>query len=334
MTQTTAQLTHTTAQRTATPRHYLMCPPTYFDVVYAINPWMDPSSPVDTAKAVAQWEALREAYEARGHKVDVIEPEPGLPDMVYAANGGIVVGGRALAARFTHPERAAEGPAYDRWFDTPGAGAYRRLGESVEVMEGEGDLLLIGKLLLAGTGFRTTPAGHAEVAERLELAAQGIELVPLELVDPRYYHLDTALSVLDDGAVSGETVVAYHPEAFSPAAQETLRTLFPGAILVGADDAAVLGLNVVSDGLHVFLSDRAHDYADALKERGFVPVGIDLSEIFKGGGSVKCCTLELRPDTAAPAVPALTGTALATTVLASAVLADASAANANEETSR
>jgi N-dimethylarginine dimethylaminohydrolase len=295
MTQTIAHAPHTTAQRTATPRHYLMCPPTYFDVVYAINPWMDPSSPVDTAKALAQWEALRAAYEARGHRVDVIEPEPGLPDMVYAANGGIVVGGRALAARFTFPERAAEGPAYDRWFGTSAAAGYRRLGEAVETMEGEGDLLLIGKLLLAGTGFRTTPAGHAEVAERLELAEQGIELVPLELVDPRYYHLDTALSVLDDGAVSGETVVAYHPEAFSPAAQETLRRLFPDAILVGADDAAVLGLNVVSDGLHVFLSDRARDYADALKERGFVPVGIDLSEIFKGGGSVKCCTLELRP---------------------------------------
>lgn len=306
MTQTTAPLTQTTAQRTATPRHYLMCPPTYFDVVYAINPWMDPSSPVDTAKALAQWEALRAAYEARGHRVDVIEPEPGLPDMVYAANGGIVVGGRALAARFTFPERAAEGPAYDRWFDTPEAEGYRRLGEAVETMEGEGDLLLIGKLLLAGTGFRTTPAGHTEVAERLELAEQGIELVPLELVDPRYYHLDTALSVLDDGAVSGETVVAYYPEAFSPAAQETLRRLFPDAILVGAEDAAVLGLNVVSDGLHVFLSDRARDYADALKERGFVPVGVDLSEIFKGGGSVKCCTLELRPaadDAASPLAP-------------------------------
>ncbi|MCP2263213.1 dimethylargininase [Promicromonospora thailandica] len=328
-------MTQTMVQRTATPRHYLMCPPTYFDVVYAINPWMDPSSPVDTTKALAQWEALRAAYQARGHRVDVIEPEPGLPDMVYAANGGIVVGGRALAARFTYPERAAEGPAYDRWFGSPAAEGYRRLGESVEIMEGEGDLLLIGRTLLAGTGFRTTPAGHAEVAERLELAEQGIELVPLELVDPRYYHLDTALSVLDDGAVSGEVVVAYHPEAFSTAAQETLRERFPDAILVGRQDAAVLGLNVVSDGLHVFLSDRAHDYAEALKERGFVPVGIDLSEIFKGGGSVKCCTLELRPETTTPsAVPALTGTALASAVVAGAVLADAAAVTAatTEET--
>ncbi len=282
-----------------------MCPPTYFDVVYAINPWMDLSGSVDTDLAVAQWETLKATYESRGHRVDVVQPEPGLPDMVYAANGGIVVGGRALAARFTFPERAAEGPAYERWFATEGAPAYTSLGQSVEVMEGEGDLLVAGDLLLAGTGFRTTPAAHAEVAERLGLAEQGITLVPLELVDPRYYHLDTALAMLDDGSISGSRTVAYYPEAFSPAAQETLRELFPDAVVASAEDAAVLGLNIVSDGLHVFLSDRATRLADDLKDRGFVPVGIDLSELLKGGGSVKCCTLELRPAVG-PLTPEMT----------------------------
>lgn len=88
--------------RTATPCTFLMCPPTYFDVVYTINPWMDLTVPVDTARAVEQWEALRRTYERHGHTVHVVDPQPGLPDMVYAANGGIVVGGRALAPRFTH----------------------------------------------------------------------------------------------------------------------------------------------------------------------------------------------------------------------------------------
>ena len=288
MTQTIAHAPHTTAQRTATPRHYLMCPPTYFDVVYAINPWMDPSSPVDTAKALAQWEALRAAYEARGHRVDVIEPEPGLPDMVYAANGGIVVGGRALAARFTFPERAAEGPAYDRWFGTPAAAGYRRLGEAVETMEGEGDLLLIGKLLLAGTGFRTTPAGHAEVAERLELAEQGIELVPLELVDPRYYHLDTALTVL------GDNRIAYYPGAFSPGSQAVLRRVYPDAVLATAEDAAVLGLNAVSDGSRVVLPVQAVRLAEKLRAAGYQTVPVNVSELHKAGGGPKCCTLVVR----------------------------------------
>lgn len=275
-----------TAHRTATPRHFLMCPPTYFDVLYEINPWMDLAVPVEPGRAMAQWEALRTAYEDHGHTVHVIDPVPGLPDMVYAANGGVVVGGRALAARFTFPERRPEGAAYEAWFAAAGDLGVTSLGQAAELDEGEGDLLLAGDVLLAGTGFRTSRAGHAEVAERL-----GVEVVTLELVDPRYYHLDTALSVLD----AADGTVAYLPEAFSPASRAVLRERYPDAILATPADAAVLGLNAVSDGRHVFLTDRATGLHDRLRERGFEPVGIDLSELLKGGGSVKCCTLELRP---------------------------------------
>lgn len=275
--------------RTATPRHYLMCPPTYFDVVYAINPWMDLTGTVDTARAVAQWDALRATYEAHGHTVDVVQPEPDLPDMVYAANGGAVVGGRALAARFVHPQRQPEGPAYDAWFAGPGAAVgLKSLGQATELNEGQGDLLLAGDVLLAGTGFRTSRAAHAEAADLL-----GIDVVTLELVDPRYYHLDTALAVLDDGLVSGDRTIVWYPPAFSAASQAVVRELFPGAIVATDEDAAVLGLNAVSDGLNVFLTDRATGLHERLGEHGFRPVGIDLAELLKGGGSVKCCTLEL-----------------------------------------
>lgn len=279
----------TEASRTATPRHYLMCPPTYFDVVYAINPWMDPKSGVDTARAVAQWEELKATYEAHGHQVEVVDPVADLPDMVYAANGGAVVGGRALAAQFVHAERRAEGPAYEAWFAGPGAAVgLKSLGQAVELNEGQGDFLLAGDVLLAGTGFRTSLAAHAEAARQLD-----VEVVTLELVDPRYYHLDTALSVLDDGAVSGERTLAWYPPAFSFRSREVVRDLFPDAIVASDEDAAVLGLNAVSDGRHVFLTDRATSLHERLRERGFEPVGIDLSELLKGGGSVKCCTLEL-----------------------------------------
>ncbi|QAY69448.1 dimethylargininase [Xylanimonas protaetiae] len=287
--------------RTATPCTFLMCPPTYFDVVYAINPWMDLGVPVDTARAVAQWEALRATYERHGHTVHVVEPEPGLPDMVYAANGGLVVGGRALAPRFLHPERHAEGPAYARWFDAAArAGVLGAdgvsLGQAEELNEGEGDILLVGDLLLAGTGFRTSRAAHAELDRRLRLAEQGITVVSLELVDPRYYHLDTALTVLD--AAAG--LVAYLPEAFSRESLDTLRDLFPDAILADPDDAAALGLNAVSDGRHVYLNAAATGMHAKLRERGFEPVPVEIDEILKGGGSVKCCTLVLRPSREAP----------------------------------
>ncbi|MFE6967876.1 dimethylargininase [Isoptericola sp. NPDC057653] len=296
-TTTSAPQTARTPERTATPRQFLMCPPTYFDVVYEINPWMDLSVPVDTGRALAQWEHLRATYEAYGHRVDVIEAVPGLPDMVYAANGGVMVGGRALAARFTYPERRPEGVAYEKWFAGAGDGV-TSLGQAAEQNEGEGDLLLAGDVMLAGTGFRTSRTAHAEVAALL-----GVEVVTLELVDPRYYHLDTALAVLDAGAAPA--TIAYLPEAFTPASRAVLAERYPDAILATPEDAAVLGLNAVSDGRHVFLTDRATGMHARLRERGFEPVGVDLSELLKGGGSVKCCTLELRP---APATPAPTTT--------------------------
>src|SRR6266567_8704011 len=109
-----------TASRAATPRSYLMCPPTHFDVTYAINPWMRLDAPVDRDLAMRQWESLRQTYASLGHSVFVIDPVPGLPDMVFAANGATVIDGSVLGVRFRYPERAAEADAYASWFRAHG----------------------------------------------------------------------------------------------------------------------------------------------------------------------------------------------------------------------
>jgi N-dimethylarginine dimethylaminohydrolase len=261
-----------------------MCPPDHFTVSYAINPWMDPALGVDVALARRQWDRLRRTYLDLGHTVEVLEPEPGLPDMVFAANGGLVIGGRALGALFAHPQRVAEGPAY---LNRLRQMRLRSVTAAAQVNEGEGDFLTVGGRVLAGTGFRTSPAAHAEVA-----ALFGLPVVTLRLVDPRFYHLDTALAVLDDSP--DHPLVAYHPGAFDPAGRDTLRLLYPDAVLAGEADAAVLGLNAVSDGHHVVLAERATGLAAQLRERGFHPIGVDLSELLKAGGGAKCCTLEVR----------------------------------------
>jgi N-dimethylarginine dimethylaminohydrolase len=266
--------------RTATPRRYLMCPPTHFAVEYAINPWMVPGTPVDRALALAQWDVLRRTYLDLGHTVDLLAPVRGLPDMVFAANGATVVGGVVLGARFRHLERAAEAVAHASWFRRAGL----RVVEPEFVNEGEGDLLVAGDVVLAGTGFRTDPRAHPEAARVL-----GREVVSLELVDPRYYHLDTAVAVLD------ATTLAWFPEAFTARSRAVLAERFPDAVVADPRDAAVLGLNAVSDGRHVVLPSRASRLAAAIAERGFVPVPVDLSELRKGGGGPKCCTLEVRP---------------------------------------
>jgi N-dimethylarginine dimethylaminohydrolase len=264
--------------RKAKTRRYAMTPPTYYAVEYAINPWMDVSTPVDADLALAQWESLRQTYLELGHRVDIVEPVSGLPDMVYAANGGFVAGDVAIVARFRYEERAGEAAAYGEWMASMG---YQPV-TTRHINEGQGDLLMVGEMVLAGHGFRTDRRAHAEVS-----AALRMPVISLELVDPRFYHLDTALAVLDDHTI------AFYPPAFTEAAQEQLHALFPDAIVVGSADAYVLGLNVVSDGLHVVLPCAATGFITQLREAGFEPIGVDLSELLKGGGSVKCCTLEV-----------------------------------------
>ena len=266
--------------RTLRARRYAMTPPIFFAVEYAINPWMDVTTPVDVDLAQAQWTGLYQTYLRLGHQVDVIEPVPGLPDMVYAANGGFIAQDIAIVARFRFAERAGESRAYAEWMSSLG---YRPVSTR-HVNEGQGDLLMIGETVLAGYGFRTDRRAHSEIS-----AALRVPVVSLELVDPRFYHLDTALAVLDDHTI------AFYPPAFSATANDQLHALFPDAIVVGSADAFVLGLNVVSDGLHVVLPSAATGFATQLREAGFEPVGVDLSELLKGGGSVKCCTLEVFP---------------------------------------
>ncbi|WP_328351559.1 arginine deiminase family protein [Mycobacterium sp. NBC_00419] len=259
-------------------RHYVMTRPTFFTVEYAINPWMDTTTPVNVERAVDQWENLRDTYRNLGHTVDLVDPVPGLPDMVYTANAGLIINGAAIVARFKHAERHGESAAYAGWMDQRGHTPVH----TRHINEGQGDLLVVGSIILAGTGFRTDPQAHHEIA-----AHTGMPVVSLELVDPRFYHLDTALTVLDD------TTIAYYPPAFTDAARTRLQQLFPDAIEVASTDAYVLGLNAVSDGKHVVHPAQATGFAQQLYDAGFHPIGVDLSELLKGGGSVKCCTLEV-----------------------------------------
>src|ERR1700750_1331600 len=171
-----------TIPRTATPRQYAMTAPTFFAVEYSINPWMDTTTAVAPHVAMNQWENLRQTYRELGHTVELVEPVTGLPDMVYAANGGLVVNGKAVVARFAYPQRAGEAVAYAEWMTQHGF----EPRYTHHTNEGQGDLLVGGSMILAGWGFRPDHRAHAEVAQ-----LTGLPVISLELVDPRFYHLDT-----------------------------------------------------------------------------------------------------------------------------------------------
>jgi N-dimethylarginine dimethylaminohydrolase len=262
-----------------------MCPPKNYVVEYAINPWMDTTQPVDTDLAVKQWQQLHDVLADLGHTVHVLEPKAGLPDMVFAANGAFSVDGVVYGAQFKYPQRMAEAAAhYEFYLGRPDEW---RFVAPTQTNEGEGDFTFVpgahGGLILAAYGFRTEPGAHAEAQEVL-----GRPLISLRLVDPRFYHLDTALAAIDD-----ENII-YYPAAFSESSQAVLRQLFPDAIIATEQDALAFGLNLVSDGRNVFLNTECTALAQRLQGLGYHPILVDLGELKKGGGSVKCTMAELR----------------------------------------
>jgi N-dimethylarginine dimethylaminohydrolase len=259
-----------------------MVRPTYFDIEQSINPPTDPRKPAVAEIAVAQWERLYSLYVELGHRVEQIQPRRGLSDMVFAAEGAIVVNRQVLVARFRYAQRAEESAAYLDWFRSKG---YPRVRQAKWINEGERDHLFAGSRILAGSGFSANDQAHAETREYF-----GLPLVGLTLVDPRYYHLDTALGVLD------EHTIMYYPAAFSTGSRRTLEELYPDAITATEDDAAALGLDAVSDGRHVVLPEAATGLIAQLRATGFEPIGVDLSELVKAGGAARSCTLELHGE--------------------------------------
>ena len=251
----------------------------FFAVEYAINPWMDTSTPVDAHLAMNQWESLRQTYKELGHTVELVEPVAGLPDMVYAANGGLLVNGKAVVARFAYPQRAGESAAYAEWMDRHGY----HPAETRHVNEGQGDLLVVGLNRVGGLRISHRPPGTRR---------------------DRRGGRDAALSASNWSTRASITSTPRWRCSTTPPSPTTRRrsarsrargcsTLFPDAIEVATADAYVLGLNAVSDGLHVVHPAAATGFAGQLSDAGFVPIGVDLSELLKGGGSIKCCTLEV-----------------------------------------
>jgi N-dimethylarginine dimethylaminohydrolase len=260
-------------------KNLLMCSPEHFDVVYEINHWMDVGDAVDTARAREQWRRLHDLYVELGYEIELIDGVAGLPDMVFTANGGLVIDGKVALPRFRHPERQGETEHFGAWFQAQGYETFLPEHD----FEGEGDCLFAGGVVFAGSGYRTDPRSHAELAAFFELP-----VVSLHQVDPRFYHLDVAMCPLTDDTLM------YYPGAFDEQSRGALRERFARVIEASEADAAGFGLNAISDGENVVLSASALGLIESLREHGFNPIGMDMSEFRKSGGSVKCCTLELR----------------------------------------
>jgi len=267
--------------------NFLMCAPRLYDVDYVINPWMAGNvHAASRERAMEQWQGL---YEAVSQVADVrlVEPQPGSPDMVFTANAGLLRGNEVAISSFFHPERQGEEPHFREWFQENG---YKILDIARETpFEGEGDALFSddGSRLWAGAGPRTLRSSHQALRD-----AWGIEVVGLELVDPRFYHLDTCFAPLAGG------YAMYYPAAFSGEALREIEAYYPGEkrIVVDEADAVRFACNAVNVGETIILNNISGNLSATLESIGFTVVQVSLSEFLRAGGAAKCLVMKLRPN--------------------------------------
>jgi len=270
----------------------LMCPPTHYGVEYEINPWMHIDRPVDRPRARHQWEVLLSTYRDLGVEVVLADPIAGLPDMVFTANAGVSLGERVVLSRFRHAERQREEPWWREVFAQRGM----RIFDTGELsFEGAGDALFVGDTLVCGSGFRSDAAAIPLVARAL-----GAEVVALELIDPRFYHLDTCFCPLD------ARTVLFAPSAFSPESRDLVHRLAPRVIEVPDGVAAGFACNAMPVGDVVISSTAAESLSAPLCEIGYHLIGLPMSEFIKAGGGVRCLSLPLAAsgESAEPLPPA------------------------------
>ena len=269
-------------------RTFLMCPPEYFDVAYVINPWMRGNlRNIDNRLAKRQWRGLYDIVQ-RHARVRLMHPEPSSPDMVFTANAGLVRDKAFIVSRFKHPERQSEEPYFSEWFLEHG---YEVFAGPVDVhFEGAGDALFDKGLpvLWLAHGHRSRLEAQAFIAQTMTALAN-IEIVALELVDERFYHLDTCFCPLEGG------VLLYYPAAFSAASVGAIEARVPAArrIACGNEDAIAFACNAVNIGKLVVVGSASDALVAALAAHGYTVEQNPLSEFMKAGGSAKCLTLDI-----------------------------------------
>ena len=258
-----------------------MCPPDHYEIAYEINPWMSVKKKANKERARKQWEDYHHLL-TRDLKVQVelIPPVKNLPDLVFTANAGLVYKRKFIRSNFRHKERQPEARFFEDWFRKNGW--IIKQVPSVLYFEGEGDALFLNGELYTGYHFRSDIEAHEFVADSLD-----VKYYALELVDKRFYHLDTCFAPLDKN-----TALVYLP-AFDVYSQQILRETIGDLIEVPEGEALHFACNALVVAPHVILSAGCPETMKALELRGFKPHTLDFSEFIKAGGSAKCLALHL-----------------------------------------
>lgn len=259
-------------------RDLLLCPPDYYGIEYEINPWMSRARGADTALVQAQWRGLHDKLASLGCKVHLVPPRQKLPDMVFTANAGLAIGKKFVPSNFRHKERAAEAPHFADWMKQHGYEVIWLPDD--QFFEGEGDALFAGDALFCGYKFRTDVSAHRSIGEIFNCL-----VISVELVDPRFYHIDTCFCPLSDGGA------VWFPAAFDEYGQRTIRDHVPNLIEVPEEEATCFSCNAVVLDREVVLPDGAPRLMESLGERGYKCHPLPMTEFLKAGGACKCLTM-------------------------------------------
>ncbi len=264
----------------------LMCPPDFYGIEYEINPWMSRGRQSDPQIAKDQWHALFSVLKSLGADCQLMEPVKGLPDLVFTANAGLIFHNKAFLAQFRHEARQGETPLDEKWFQQAGFETIT-LPEGLD-FEGAGDALFCGETLFAGYMIRSDASAMQWIASEM-----GCRVIPLQLIDESYYHLDTCFCPIS------KTEAIYYPAAFDVYAQTALTEHIPQLIEVNSQEAARFACNAVVLGKDIVLNTGCPQLEELLKKRGYTTHSTELGEFIKAGGSAKCLTLRLDGENAA-----------------------------------
>jgi N-dimethylarginine dimethylaminohydrolase len=257
----------------------LMCAPDYFDVKYDINPWMSNNKNfVNRDKAVEQWNLLYAMVRSCA-EVELIRGDRWLPDMVFTANAGFQFGDNVVLSNFKHAERKGEEALFEEWFESRGYSVFKIPSN----FEGQGDLLRDADgYMWLGTGFRSDINAIDDLAPLL-----GEWIQPLNLVDPRWYHLDTCFCPLPHGEL------LWYPPAFDSESQDLIYDFYEDTIEVSEEDALQFACNSVCILDNVFTPKCSYNTSIMLMKYGYNHVEIEMSEFLKSGGAAKCLIMDL-----------------------------------------
>jgi arginine dihydrolase len=259
----------------------LMCPPVYYGIKYEINPWMSLSRESDSLLAHKQWRALHDVLQEQlGMVVSLIEPKPGLPDMVFTANAGLVWSNKFIVSNFRYEVRRDEATYFENWFAARNYEVFH-LPEQNH-FEGEGDLLMCGDLVFAGYPTRSSIVSHQRAANIIQR-----EVLSLKLTNDWFYHLDTCFCPL------GSNEAIYYPAAFDSSGLKVLENHIGTLIPVAEDEARRFACNSIVLGKNVIMNEGCPKIRARLESLGFSVFETPLTEFIKAGGSAKCLVLKV-----------------------------------------